>query len=76
MTLQFWPRKAVETVNETQGEPVDPRKFPLARKVDLLVYELQQAIRDIEYLHRCTGNEYAERRKQELQLRLEEIKEL
>ena len=73
MIIPLWGRK--DAVDEPQAE-VDVKKFPLTRKVDLLVYELQQAIRDIEYLHRCTGNEYAERRKQELQLRLEEIKEL
>lgn len=74
MVFQIWPRK--ESMDEQPVEMPDPRKFPLTQKVDLLIVELQQAIRDIDYVHRCTGNEYAERRKEELQLRLEEIKNL
>lgn len=61
--------------NEVAVPHADSR-FPLKQKAELLREELQQAIRDMEFLHGCTGSEYANRRKHELALRLEEIDNL
>lgn len=51
-------------------------RFPLKQKIDMLREELVQTIRDIDFLHKCTGSEYAARRKYEIAQKLEEIDQM